>query len=222
MNKITIILALVIFSFNTAFSQCNPYYNFKEGNKWEITDYDHKDKKTGKQIYEIKSLDENGSGWKAKMYFQTFDKKDKKVMGQEVEMECKDGVIEMDMTRFIPAETLEAMKNMNVTLEVEKLDWPSDLSVGQKLSDGAIHMKSSMFNMSTMITDRKVESKESITTPAGTFDCFKVTYKISTKSFMTMELYAIDYIAENVGVVKSESYNSNKKLTGYTLLTSVN
>ncbi|UII21258.1 TapB family protein [Fulvivirga ligni] len=222
MNKITIILALVIFSFNAAFSQCNPYYNFKEGKKWEITSYDQKDKKTGKQAYEITSLNENSSGWKATLAFQVYDKKDKETMDKEVDMECKDGTIEMDMTRFIPAEALQSMESMNVKLEMESLDWPANLSVGQKLSDGAIHMKSNMFNMSTRITDRKVESKESITTPAGTFDCFKVTYKIISESIMTIEMYAVDYIAKDVGVVKSESYNSNKKLTGYSLLTSVN
>ncbi|UII29002.1 hypothetical protein LVD15_11405 [Fulvivirga maritima] len=222
MNKNLILLICILMGSTAAFSQCNPYYTFEKGKKWEITDYTPKDKKTGKQVYEIIELEEESNGWKATLHFETYDKKDKETMSKDVEMACEDGVIEMDMTRFIPAETLTTMENMNITVEMESIDWPSNLSVGQELGDGAIHIKSSMFNFSTTITDRKVVSKETVTTPAGTFECYKVAYKIISKSFMTMEMSGVDYIAENVGVVKTESYDNKAKLTGYTMLTSLN
>ena len=75
-----------------------------------------------------------------------------------------------------------------------------------------------IMNMFVNITNRKVEGKESVTTPAGTFDCFKITYDIETKFGVKIERNAIEWIAKNVGTVRSESYKGDK-LEGYTELT---
>jgi hypothetical protein len=76
--------------------------------------------------------------------------------------------------------------------------------------------------MTVTITDRKVVGKESVTTPAGTFDCFKITSNstIKTKTVVgiTMEFSAIEWLAPKAAIVKSESYKKGK-LQGYTLLT---
>ena len=78
--------------------------------------------------------------------------------------------------------------------------------------------------MTIKILNRKVESKESITTPAGTFSCFKITYDMeSSTKIMGMntnvKLSSIDYLAEGIGVVKTESYDKKGELSGYSLLT---
>jgi hypothetical protein len=102
------------------------------------------------------------------------------------------------------------------------------LSVGQTLKDGFIEMKVSTqpgFGMNTTITinNRKVESKETVTTPAGTFDCFKISYNINAQTkMMGMNMNnlmkAEEWVSEGVGVVKTSSYNSKGSLMGYTLL----
>lgn len=219
MKRVFLLLVVTAFGFGKAWAQCNPFYNLQEGSKWELTSYNAKDKVTGRQINELKSLDEKSNGWIATVYFQSFDKKDELVYEKEVELECEDGVIKMDMERFIPEESLQAFKDMNMTVEVDNLEWPSDLSVGKSLDDGAITISGDFMNMKVDVTDRKVESKEKITTPAGTFDTFKVSYNVKMKMMMSRESKAVDYIAENVGIVRSESYNGNGKLIGYTLLT---
>lgn len=218
MKRVFLLLVVMAFGFES-WAQCNPFYNLQEGSKWELTSYNAKDKVTGRQINELRSLDEKSNGWIATVYFQSFDKKDELVYEKEVELECEDGVIKMDMERFIPEESLQAFKDMNMTVEVDNLEWPSDLSVGKSLDDGAITISGDFMNMKVDVTDRKVESKEKITTPAGTFDTFKVSYNVKMKMMMSRESKAVDYIAENVGIVRSESYNGNGKLIGYTLLT---
>ncbi|UII33054.1 DUF3108 domain-containing protein [Fulvivirga ulvae] len=219
MKRVFVILIVIILSFGKGFTQCNPFYNLKEGSKWELTSYNAKDKVTGRQVNELRSLEESSNGWVATIYFQSFDKKDDLVYEKEVELECEDGIIKMDMERFIPEESLQAFKDMNMTVEVDNLEWPSDLSVGKTLDDGAITLSGDFLNMKVDVTDRRVENKEKITTPAGTFDTFKVSYNVKMKMMMSRESKAIDYIAEDVGIVRSESYNGNGKLMGYTLLT---
>lgn len=220
MNRKLILLLIVWFGWGYAWSQCNPFYNLKQGSEWELTSYNAKDKVTGRQVNQLKSLEETSDGWKAVIYFKSYDKKDELVYEKEVELECANGVIKMDMERFIPEETLQAFRDMEMTIEVDNLEWPSDLDVGKTLDDGSINITGNIMNMSVDVTDRKVEGKESIITPAGTFETFKVTYKVRTKMMMSSEGNSVDYIAEDVGLVRSETYNKNGKLVGYTLLTS--
>jgi hypothetical protein len=67
--------------------------------------------------------------------------------------------------------------------------------------------------------NRKVEALESITTPAGTFECYKLTYDMEIKSMIKMTVKATQWVARNVGAVKTESFDKNGKLVGYSLLT---
>ena len=70
------------------------------------------------------------------------------------------------------------------------------------------------------VTNRKVEGKESITTPAGTWDCFKITSKSKIHMKMgpigvPMNFDSTEWFAPGFGVVKTESKH------GETLITSV-
>lgn len=219
MKTVLSILLIVFMGWNYTYAQCNPFYNLKEGSKWELTSYNAKDKVIGRQVNELKALDETPGGWKATIHFQNYDKKNELVYEKDMELECENGVIKMDMERFIPEESLQAFKDMEMTIQVDNLEWPSDLDIGQSLDDGSITISGNMINMKVDVTDRKVEAKEKVTTPAGTFDAYKISYNVKMKMIMNRESKAVDYIAEDVGLVRSESYNGNGKLVGYTLLT---
>ena len=219
MRLLIILLLAVTAAFTDGYAQCNPFYNIKEGSIWELTSYNANDKVTGKQVNELKKLNETSNGWVATIHFKSYNPKDKLQFEKEVELECEDGVIKMDMQKFLPQESLDAMEQMNVSLDIEHLEWPNQLKVGAELKDGAVRVNSDVMNMSINITDRKVESKEKITTPAGTFDAFKVTYNTKFNMMMTRESKGVDYIAEGVGIVRSENYNGAGKLTDYVVLT---
>ena len=76
----------------------------------------------------------------------------------------------------------------------------------------------SMMNMTTKVYNRKVEAIEKITTEAGTFECYKITYDVFTDAMIDINTKGIDWIARDVGTVRTENYNKNGKLTGYTEL----
>ncbi|WP_296620711.1 hypothetical protein [Marivirga sp.] len=207
-------------------SDCNPYFLLEEGRKWTSANYNAKDKYQGKQSYEVLSLTEEEDGrLTANVMLISYDKKDKVVMEKEVEFTCKDGVVEMDMSKYIPEETMESFKSMDMEMEFEAITIPENLEVGQYLEDGGVKMTIAgpmQMNMEIKIQDRKVMAKEEIQVPAGTYDTYKINSIIKLDMMMTRETKNVEWIAKNVGVVRSEQYDKNGKLNSYTVLMEIN
>lgn len=202
----------------TLTAQCNQFFQIEEGMSWEMTNYDKKGKQEGRQITRVMAMDETSDGWDATLQFTAFDKKDKEQLQQEMEITCDDGTMKMDMSRFFPAE-MPMNENMNMEITTENLVWPSDLDVGQTLPDATLLMDMGMMKITVSVVDRKVESKESITTPAGTFECYKISYTTKMKFMGEREYRGVDYIAKKVGVVKTESFDKKGELASYSELT---
>ena len=78
--------------------------------------------------------------------------------------------------------------------------------------------------MNISITNRKIVGKESVTTPAGTFECDKITSDLTVETKMaigfTLSFSTVEWLAPKVAVVKSESYKKGK-LQGYSLLAKI-
>ncbi|MFD2312589.1 hypothetical protein ACFSKX_19395, partial [Microbulbifer halophilus] len=104
------------------------------------------------------------------------------------------------------------------------VEFPNNLKVGQTLKDANLKMTLNMsgikMNMTMDMLNRTVDAKESVTTTAGTFDCFVLSYDTEMKMGMKMNFKNKEWIAKGVGVVKSENYNKKGKLMGYSELTS--
>jgi hypothetical protein len=89
--------------------------------------------------------------------------------------------------------------------------YPINLSVGQTLeysfSTKTMGMKATTSGKNTVL------AKENVTTPAGTFDCYKIEGEVSTKAMMsTTKFKTVSWIAAGVGTVKSETSDANGKL----------
>ncbi|ULT44464.1 hypothetical protein KRR40_14595 [Niabella defluvii] len=94
------------------------------------------------------------------------------------------------------------------------MEYPSSLSVGQALSDASFNMDMKaesglMANVSIDITNRKVEAKEKITTPAGSWDAYKITYDskmVMNMGFaIPMKMQMTEWFVPDFGIVKSSS-----------------
>ena len=113
---------------------------------------------------------------------------------------------------------------MAIWISGNDIEIPNDLSVGQKLNDANVAMKISMsginMNMTVDMTNRNVEKKESISTPAGTYDCYVLYSENRSKMMMANQVYPSRvWLAEGVGMVKQETYKKNGDLMSSTLLT---
>ena len=57
-----------------------------------------------------------------------------------------------------------------------------------------------------------MEGEESISTPAGTFDCFVITHDFETKMGLKIIGKSKQWLAEGVGLVKQINYSKNGKV----------
>jgi hypothetical protein len=226
MRKIILILAFTGFLFQSFSQDCVFYCPIKEGTKTEVKHYNAKDKIESTDKQTILSKTTIGNNVAITVKSESYDDKDKLVGSRDLKFECKNGVFFFDMKNLIDPATMSAYKDMEVKLTATNLDMPSALTVGKTLANGNVQMAVSSQGMNIMtmtvnITNRKVDANEKITTPAGTFDCFKISYDVETKMMFKVQTKAIDWVAKEVGVVRSENYDSKGKLVGYNVLTSI-
>lgn len=191
-----------------------------------MANYDKKDKLTGITIQTVKEIKVTGNMTEWTIGTVSKDEKGKEVSSGDLRMSCEEGIFKMDMKNFIDEETLKGFEGMEVTMDATDLDYPGDLSAGQTLKDGNVTIKVTNAGMPIMtmvvkIYDRKVEAIEDITTPAGTFSCYKMTSTIETKTMFTMIVKSTEWMAKKVGSVRSETYDKAGKLMGYMVLTSL-
>ncbi|MCB2219244.1 MAG: hypothetical protein KQI35_02530 [Bacteroidetes bacterium] len=226
MKKLLFILTGFI-SVSFVFAQdCKMYFPADEGTQIEITNYDKKDKVVGSSVQKIADKETSGDDVTLTVSQETFDKKGEKIMEGDFTVSCHDGKFYMDMRNFLDSEAMAAYKDMEVEVDATDMVFPSEMSVGDKLPDASITVTinssgMTMFTMKVWVTNRMVEAREQITTSAGTFDCLKMSYDTETKMMIKVQSKAVQWIAEGVGMVRSESYNKNGKLEGYSVLTAL-
>jgi len=108
-------------------------------------------------------------------------------------------------------------------MEGGSLEMPSKLNVGDVLKPGEMKMSFSsggmtLMAMSISISNRKVEAIEDITTDAGTFSCYKISYDATTKMGITASSKGVEYYSDDIGMVKSEAFDKKGELLSTTVL----
>lgn len=205
---------------------------FKTGMGFELSHFNAKDKLTGKVMYQIKDVHKEGGSTVMDIVAQFEDEKGKQRSPYTIHYTCTGNELIADMSGMMQS-MQSNMKDMEMKLKTNKLVYPGKLNVGQRLSDGQMEAElissgNTMANMSMTMANRQVESKESINTPAGTFDAYKVSSDVSFENRVMgipirNALKVISYRTDNqLFDVKSETYNKSGKLMGYSLLTKAN
>ncbi|MGB3587563.1 MAG: hypothetical protein WBA23_13535 [Tunicatimonas sp.] len=226
------LLSLAIISKASA-QECNDtFYRMEPGSVFHLTYYDKKDRVATRQENTVTNVDKSGSGLEATVNTKLFDKKDKLITDGSFLVVCEGNGVKVDMNQMIQSmDQLNSMEGMDTEIETDYISLPSDMSVGQELPESTTTFKmkmggggASIMSSVVVIKDRKVAGQETITTPAGTFDCYKITYntEVSIKTIgvnRTTSYPGVHWFARNVGMVKSESYNQKGNLDSYMLLT---
>jgi hypothetical protein len=226
-NFFLVTLAILAGSKVISSQDCVFYYPDVEGAKIELTHYDDKGKITGKSKQEVVKVERAGSNVKALIKSEYYDDKNELVFESEMEFRCEGGIFYVDMDNYLGEQSLAAFKDAEMEIKGDNLEYPSGMKVGDVLGDGTVTLSfssggMSMMNMTTTVKNRKVEAIEDITTSAGTFKCFKISYDVESKTFIkTITAKAVQWFSEDVGMVKTESYDQKGRLTGSTVLTAI-
>lgn len=227
MKKIlTLLLAMALSS--AGFAQDNfcesGYMPYKSDFNFELTSYDKKGREINTASHKLLSREELPGGFSAIIQVEVTDPKGKNVHQGEYKMECRDGVFYMDMRSMMDPRSMQGLAELEMEVSGDELQIPNRMEVGDVLPDGTITMKASMNGMALMtlgmtIRNRKVEARETVTTPAGTFDCIKLSQESEMKSIVRKTFRSASWYAKGVGMVKSENYDSQGQLESSTVLT---
>lgn len=216
-TQFLLFLSLVFcFSFANAQDDCEIYYPMKEGAKFQITHYDKSKKKASSVVnYEITNVKKTGQGTASTLKMSVESNGKNAIPEQEVDLVCTGNKLSIDFESLLNPEMLAQYGQFDYEITGTNLDWPSDLSVGKTLPDAEMNMALSMHGMnmtvSTKVTNRKVIDKEKITTPAGSFDCYVMTYDTTVKAMgMNTKMSSKQWFAKGVGMVKQEEIRNGK------------
>ena len=226
---VALIAALLTPEISTA-QECRFFIPSEVGTTLEYTFYNKKGREESYQSQKVvdKRM-ENGATVVAVEATSTTGKKAEDKFTTNFEVKCDGGKFYVNMKDFTSSvnyQQYEGSPDMDVVVNSDDMYYPSDMTVGQTLPDGKVEVAvmangMKMFGSTVTIKDRKVEATETIETPAGSFECLKVTSTVITKAVMTMESKTIQWLAEDVGVVKTENLNKKGKLVGSQLLTGI-
>lgn len=228
--KKTIFLAIAILVFSPgSFAQedCAGYYPVNEGTVLGYKSFDDKGKPLGANKQTIIKKTATAKGIDFTVKSESWDAKGKPAAEAILTMQCIDGKFFMDMKNFIDPKSMGEMKEMKMEVSGVDMEIPAEMSIGQTLPDANILLAFSMNDMAMMkitvnITNRRVVDRQSITVPAGTFDCMKLTYDIETKAMFKMSATVTQWMAKGPGVVKTETYDKKGKLSVSQELTEFN
>jgi hypothetical protein len=221
MNKLFLTITICIFWSVNLLGQdkCSKYYPLEKGTSFQLTMLDNKDKTTGIIDYLVKEYSDNT----ATLSYEMHDEKGKLIATSEYGITCNDDGVSIDFNSLAAPGMLEQYKDMEVDISGSDLIIPNNLAVGQTLPDANMLMNVKMspinIKMNFDILNRKVEGKETITTSAGIFNCFIISYDHESKMGIKISGSAKQWLAEGIGMVKQETYNKKGKLIGSTLLT---
>jgi hypothetical protein len=207
-------LFMLLFVINSAvYAQCN-YYYLQSNKTVTMAMYDKKGNLDGKYVYKVSGVTKAGGTTSANVKSEVFDKKGKSLGGGAGTMRCKSGQLLIDMKMMMNPQQTQQFKNAEVDGKGAFMEYPSSLSMGQALSDASFNMDMKaesglMANVSIDITNRKVEAKEKITTPAGSWDAYKITYDskmVMNMGFaIPMKMQMTEWFVPDFGIVKSSS-----------------
>lgn len=202
---------------------CEGFFPMNKGSIMETTTFNEKGKSQTVSTITIQDIVNTGNGVKLSIHADIVDEKGKSVSSADYDAKCSNGSFSIDMKSMLSPEQLKSSKDMTVTIEADDIVYPLDFTVGEMLKDAHLKMNVSMNNMNMPgttidITNRKIEGKETITTPAGSFECLKISSNIKIKNIIGYEMKSIEWISKGNGVIRTESYRGDK-MKGYSLLT---
>ena len=205
---------------------CSKYYPMVEGSSFEYTNYSKKGKVDGVTNYNVSSVTSQGSATKATLDLKMIDKKGKELFTSNYSFTCEDNMVKIDYKSLFPAQMMKQYTDMDVEMDISGTDIeiPNDLSVGKDLADANVTVNMNMsgikMNIAVDQTNRKVIRQENVTTTAGTFDCMVITETTNSKTMgVKIELNSKLWLAEDVGMIKQETYKKNGDLMSKTELT---
>jgi hypothetical protein len=217
----TSVTALLLLISLTGLTQKCGYYYFQNNKTVTMGIFNKRGSQEGRMVYKILEVKRQGGAVTARINSAFYDKKDNPTAESSGHMRCTGGVLYLDMRFALQPGQGAQTQETEATASGDFLEYPSVMEVGQNLKDGNFDMEVKMGNgiMSRVkmdITNRRVLSKESVTTPGGTWEAYKIGYHAKTVVNIGIAIpfntESTEWFVPDFGVVKSESRGGRTEL----------
>lgn len=219
-------LTILICAGQAGAQDCGFIDEYDKGDSWTYTVYNKKGKEDGKMDYVVEDKRSSGDSTILEIRTEMQGDKKKEEFSATFDMACLDGNFYLSM-KNLTAAFAQQMEGMEMEIVTDNMVVPVNPAIGQSLPDAVTSISASMngtkmMDMTITITGRKVIGKETITTDAGTFECFIIEQTTEVKSnLFSITTSSKEWYNASYGMVKSESYDKKGELESTTLLTSV-
>jgi hypothetical protein len=205
---------------------CNKLIFFQPGAEIESKTYNASGKEVS--IQHTKIVDVKNEAGMTVAYVEASDVQagDGKTSNMKYNYNCDGDKIYFDIASMLRTETKESDRSFKASV----IEYPINITGGETLPDATGTISSERngkkMEMKYHYKDRKVEGKEDITTPAGTWSCYKISNTVSVdmdipgmdekmKKMMDvmkekMKTTTITWFSPDFGIVKMEMYQNGK------------
>ncbi|MGO4289065.1 TapB family protein [Chitinophaga sp. RAB17] len=206
---------------------CKGFYYLLNNAEIEMTVYDGSGAATGKTIYKVNNVHKDGDGVISDFSNTYYDKNSKQVATSTGHFKCSGNGAAVDMKMNFPSMPNTTDTKMEGKSNGAFLDYPSHMQVGQELQGGSYEMKNKVKGMemvlSYTIRNRRVTGRENVTTAAGSWNCYVISYDLDFQMTMMNKVIprkftAVEWFAPAFGPIKTASFSEGKKMGG-TLIT---
>nr|MBS0037362.1 hypothetical protein [Saprospiraceae bacterium] len=225
-NLLTIFGTLFLTLNLSAQDLCNTYFPFEHFQSMTYEDYDRRDRLQATQTWKVTDLSTVNGARVAAIHQVIKDEDGEVVVETDFTARCENETYYISLEAFHLNEFAESMGgDIEIEATGNAMSLPDKLEVGMELPDANLNMEIVggiiPMNIEVNITDRKVESKEEVTVPAGTFEAYKITQETAVRAGIRVTTTSHEYIVPEYGMVKSENFNRRGRSQGYTQLVEV-
>jgi len=188
MKKVVCIIAGLLIAARLFAQDCTHYLYMQKNKTIEMTFYTNKGDARFKSVSTVSDVKTDNGITTATVVSQGYDKNGKALGGQNtVRYKCDGKTIMMEMNFDIPQQQSDKSVKMDVKVDGGFTEFPADMKVGDHLKDATTQMQMGANGNTTAtttvkITNRIVAGQENVTTPAGTWNCFKITYNTTSST----------------------------------------
>ena len=219
--KNLLLFAGIILTTTLSYAQ-KTFFPTKEGTILVYKSFDKKDKLTNTLRYTIKQVTISCINMDITYLCESTDSNDKPVFKDEIIIHQKGDTIYMDMSNFVNKAAFQKDGEMpsNIQITGNNMQVPINPMVGVQLPDASVEMalKIGFINMkmSALITNRKVESIESVIVKAGTFNAYKFLSDVKSSVLgIKVNSSNIAWYVKGVGMVKTENFDKKGNLQSH-------
>ncbi|GAA4298878.1 hypothetical protein GCM10023183_07540 [Nibribacter koreensis] len=140
---------------------------------------------------------------------------------EEFRIICKGDSVYLDAKLLLREQALKSFDGKEFDFVMKDIAYPLNLAVGQNLPTAGldVRVRSSQINITRIVmlaTNRQVTAKETIKTPAGSFDCFKITYQyavsLDAMGMPLRDVYSVEeFFSPEHGLIKVQFYTKKGK-----------